>query len=145
MIELLHTIEVNGDGELDRNEFGAHVVDTGLARADFSCDDDLQPAAGGIAAAVGFLSVWASWTRATRRNPPLEAAGALEFPVWVPSLQCFAVSHVLLPRSAPEHRAEGYPHHFHHNRDQPRAGQQVTTNVPTPALTSSTRGVTISC
>lgn len=223
VIELFHTIDVNGDGELDWDEFAAHMMDAGLARADFSFDDlhpttsDSSTAIGSDAAgalgpkqyaplelpprdprtplnhikshiqqlvlardldavayfeagsdvvylyslqfdrnegprhlstlrlhtafqehvvigieyvpngrrllvtssvlAAGFLSVWSI---TDTRNPVVirrfEASGALELPVWVPSLQCIAVSHVLLPRLAPEQRAEAHHHHFHHNR-----------------------------
>lgn len=226
VIELFHTIDVNGDGELDWDEFAAYMMDVGLARADFFFDDDSQPAAtsavatasdaGALGAkqyaplelpprdpktplnhlkshiqqlvlardldavayfeadsdvvylyslhfdrnegprhlstlrlhtafqehvvigieyvpngrrllvtssvlACGFLSVWSvAYTRNPVVTHRFEAAGALELPVWVPSLQCIAVSHVLLPRVAPD-RAEGHHHHHHHHHQRQSA------------------------
>lgn len=220
VIELFHTIDVNGDGELDWDEFAAYMMDAGLARADFAGDDagsssapgdSKQPASGGKTAALGAKEyspldlpprdpktplnhlrsniqqmIWVHdlnavayfeagsdvvylyalhfdrndgprhlstmrlhtafqehvvigieyvpngrrllitssvlargiisvWSVADTRNPVVirrfEAPGALEMPVWVPSLQCIATSHVLLPRIAPDQKEDRYDSH----------------------------------
>lgn len=44
VIELFHTIDVNGDGELDWDEFAGYMMDAGIAKADFITD---EPVIGG--------------------------------------------------------------------------------------------------
>lgn len=39
MIDLFHTIDVNGDGTLDWDEFARYMLDAGQAKADFTVDD----------------------------------------------------------------------------------------------------------